>query len=203
MTELMRLKPDHKKTAARVFARAFFDYPMITSYFPDLSRRSRYIEWYWGCVINYGLRYGEVYQTPDTAGISIWLPPGQTFNTTWHYIMAGFLPLPFVFGIKQYPANIRSDDLVIKIHQEIMPGPHWYLWAIAVDPDRQGQGLGRTLMQPGLEKADAQNLPCYLETHAEKDIPFYHGSGFYVVRIEQVPDSDLRFWCMRRDARSS
>jgi ribosomal protein S18 acetylase RimI-like enzyme len=185
--------------AARVCARAFFDYPMITYYWPDLGRRARHLEWYWHCAINYGLRYGEVYTTSDLSGISVWLPPGQTNITTWRYALAGFLPLPLLMGIKQFfTKTIKGDDLVHQVHEATMPGPHWYLFLIAVVPDQQSKGIGTALLQPGVESADAQHLPCYVETHDERNIPFYLKNGFDLVRTELVPGSDLRFWCFVR-----
>lgn len=200
--DAIRLKPSEKKQAAKVYARSFFDYPMMTFYWPDPNRRARYLEWYLGCAINYGIRYGEVYTTHDVAGIAIWLPPGQTHLTNWRYTLSGFLPAPFLMGIKHYfTRTMKNEDLVLKTHEEIIPGRHWYLWAIAVDPDQQGKGIGTVLMHPGLESADGQQLPCYLETHDEKNIHFYLKRGFELVRTEQVQSSNLRFWCFVREPR--
>lgn len=197
--DMLRLKPSQKKSAARVFARSFFDYPMMTFNWPDPDRRARYFEWYWGCALNYGFRYGEIYTTPDIAGISIWLPPGQTHITTWRYLRSGYLPLPFAMGTRQFFTRaMKNDDFVLKIHSQTMPGPHWYLWAIAVDPDQQNRGIGTRLVQPGLARAEAQHLPCYLETHDSQNIPFYQKHGFEMVRTELVPGTDLRFWCFVR-----
>jgi ribosomal protein S18 acetylase RimI-like enzyme len=198
--ETIRLSPPDKKSAAQVFARSFFDYPMITFYWPDRERRKRYLEWYLGCVLNYGFRYGEVYTTTEIGGIAVWLPPGQTHLSTWRYVQAGFLLVPLRMGFNHYfTQTTKNEELVLQVHEEIMSGAHWYLWAIAVDPDRQGQGIGTILMQPGLERADAQQLPCYLETHDENNIPFYQKQGFDMVRTEQVPGSELRFWCFVRE----
>ena len=197
--DMIRLESCERKEAANVFARAFFDYPMITSYWPDPSRRARYLEWYLGCALDYGLRYGEVYTTSDVAGISVWLPPGQTHISTWRCLLSGFLPLPLLMGVKQYFTHtMKSDDLVHQVHEEILPDPHWYLWALAVNTDQQGTGIGTTLMQPGLESADAQRLPCYLETHDERNVPFYLRHGFDLVRTVPIPGFDLRFWCFVR-----
>jgi ribosomal protein S18 acetylase RimI-like enzyme len=198
--DVVRLRPSERKAAAKVYARAFLNYPMVTHYWPDPERRARYLAWYLGCAIDYGLRYGEAYTTPDVAGIAVWLPPGQTHITTWRYVVAGYLPLPLRMGIRQFfTVTLESDEWVQQVHEEIVPGPHWYLWGIAVDPGRQGQGIGTTLMRPGLERADAQHLPCYLETHDEKNVPFYTNRGFDLVRTAQVPGSDLRFWCFLRE----
>lgn len=198
--QVVRLKRVDKGPAAEVYARAFRDYPMVTHYWPDPERRARHLTWYLGCAIEYGLRYGEVYTTPDVAGIAVWLPPGQTHITTWRYFLAGYLPIALRMGIRQFfTETMPSDEWVQQVHEEIVPGPHWYLWGIAVDPKRQGQGIGTALMRPGLERADAQHLPCYLETHDEVNVLFYTRRGFDLVRTEQVPGSDLRFWCFLRE----
>lgn len=189
------LQPTQKKRAAEVWARAFVNYPMMTYCCPDARRRERHLERYLGWAINYGLRYGEVYTTPDIAGVSIWLPPGRTHITVWRCLMAGFLPLPFLIGLGCFVTRtMKNERLVHRAHRETMQGPHWYLSALAVDPGRQGWGIGRTLMRPGLQSADAQNLPCYVETHDEKNVPFYEKHGFELTGSEPIPGSDLRFW---------
>lgn len=197
--DVIRLTPPEKSLAAKVCARSFFDYPMTTFDWPDPNRRARYLEWFWGCGIDYGLRYGEVYSTPGIDGVIVWLPPGQTHITTWRYILVGLHWLPFLMGFKQFfTKTMRRDDLEQKVHEEIISGPHWYLWIIAVDPVKQGKGVGTILMRKGLEIADAQHLPCYLETYDEKNVLFYQKHGFELVRTEQVPGSKLCFWCLFR-----
>jgi ribosomal protein S18 acetylase RimI-like enzyme len=174
---------------------------MITFYWPDVKRRERYLDWYLGCIINYGFRYGLVYTTPGIEGLSIWLPPDQAHTTTWKYLLAGFLPVPVLMGLKHYfTKTIKNEELVQKVHAEIMTEPHWYLWVIAVDPDKQGQGVGSLLIQPGLDYAVSQQLSSYVETHDEANLPFYRKHGFELLREEQVPESDLRFWCLVRQA---
>ncbi len=200
---VIRLAPSGKKTAARVYARAFFDYPVMIAHWPDPARRRRYLEWYLGCAINYGCRYGEVYTTPDVAGLAIWLPPGQTHFTPWRYIRSGFLLTPLVMGIRRsFTQAMQYEDLAQKAHAQIAPGPHWYLWGLAVDPDQQGKGIGSALMQAMLERADAQHLPCYLETHDPKNIPFYRKHGFDIARTVKIPGSDLQFWSFLRAPRA-
>jgi hypothetical protein len=125
--EAIRLRLSEMKMAAQVLAHAFFDYPMITHYWPDLGRRVQYLEWYWGHAVNHGLRYGQVYATPGIGGVSVWLPPGQTHITTWSYVRAGYLPLPLFMGCKQFfTKTMQSDDLAQQVHEGMMPGPHWY-----------------------------------------------------------------------------
>jgi len=196
--DVINLNPSDKHTAASVITRAFYEYPMIQYYWPDPERKALHLEWYFECAVNYGLRYGVVYTNPETSGVSIWLPPGQTTITTTRYLSSGFLRLPLFMGWENFNKAKTSDDLILKVHSELMPNPHWYLWVIAVDPDHQGEGIGSRLLAPGFEQADTGKLPCYVETHAEANHTFYAGNGFELIHTQIVPGSDLTFWCYQR-----
>ncbi len=142
---------------------------------------------------------GEVHTTPDVRAIAIWLPPGQTATTTWRYLRSGYLRVPLMMGLREFLSATRSDSQLHYLHGEIMERPHWYLWALAVDPDKQGKGIGTALLRHGAQKAQAQGMPCYLETHDEGNLPFYMREGFSLVRAAQIPGSDLRLWCLVRE----
>jgi GNAT superfamily N-acetyltransferase len=88
------------------------------------------------------------------------------------------------------------------MQREILPEPHWYLWGLTTDPAQQGKGIGTQLLQPILERADAGRLPCYLETHDQKNVAFYGKRGFELVRSENLPGYDLPFWCMVRQPKN-
>ena len=51
--------------------------------------------------------------------------------------------------------------------------PHWYLNLLATHPDWQRQGLGSALMDVMFERADADGLPCYLETETPENVAYY------------------------------
>ena len=83
-------------------------------------------------------------------------------------------------------------------HREVMAEPHWYLWALGVEPDSQGRGIGTALLQPVLKQAAADGSPCYLETQTERNVRFYRRQGFEVLLDVEVPGIGLRLWCMGR-----
>jgi len=56
------------------------------------------------------------------------------------------------------------------------------------------------LSEPGLERADADRLPAYLETQRESNIPFYRRFGFELVEKISLGDSPP-LWTMWREAR--
>ena len=69
------------------------------------------------------------------------------------------------------------------------------------DRDKQGQGVGSSLVAPMLARADAEGLPCYLETMKERNVAFYEKHGFQVVVEDDLPKGGPHFWTMKRPAK--
>lgn len=76
---------------------------------------------------------------------------------------------------------------------------HAYLWIVGTSPSAQGKGVGSRVMRRMLKELDKHEMPAYLETSAEKNIPFYERLGFKVVRRLDLPDEDCPpMWAMWR-----
>ncbi len=196
--EIIPLDPLRKKQAAAVYAHAFFDYPQFVCYFPDRAWRTRHFHDFVETWINYALRYGRVDVTPDVTGVACWLPPGKTRTSNLGFVLTGAAIWPFRIGWKNCSRMLAYEQYAEGIHKKLGPGPHWYLWGLAVDPPFQGQGIGTRLLQPVLRQADQHGLPCFLETHKAENVPFYEHSGFRVCYTQSIPGLDLPFWCMLR-----
>lgn len=65
-------------------------------------------------------------------------------------------------------------------------------------PGQQGAGVGSALMAPILARADADRVPCYLETAEAANVAFYQRRGFVTVRQGTAP-AGVPYWTMRRD----
>jgi ribosomal protein S18 acetylase RimI-like enzyme len=53
--------------------------------------------------------------------------------------------------------------------------------ALGVDPAHRRRGHGRALVGRGIERADAGNVPIYLETETGPNVTFYETLGFDVL----------------------
>lgn len=56
--------------------------------------------------------------------------------------------------------------------------PCWYLNVVSTLPSHQSRGLGAAVLRPMLERADADGLPCYLESTNPRNRTLYRRHGF-------------------------
>lgn len=77
-------------------------------------------------------------------------------------------------------------------------GRHWYLHAIGVHPDAQGQGVGRALLRHMLQLAGPDAI--HLQTNDPANLPIYARYGFEVTgELNPSPDGPGH-WGMVRPA---
>jgi ribosomal protein S18 acetylase RimI-like enzyme len=77
--------------------------------------------------------------------------------------------------------------------------PCWFLDILAVDANARGRGLGRHLIEHGLDRARADGSPAFLETSVQDNVALYQRFGFRVVRELEAPDGGPTIWFMRAD----
>ncbi|MEX1252908.1 MAG: GNAT family N-acetyltransferase [Dehalococcoidia bacterium] len=201
-TQIVPLQESQQKIAGEVLARAFFDDPLSEYLLPDEEKRRKVLPWFFGKGAKYGHMFGEVYTTPDSVdGAAIWLPPEDFVMTPYRMLRSGMLAAPFKFGLSTFMRFMGAMNHVEELHKRDVSPKHWYLFILGVDPDRQGQGVGGQLIQPVVTRADAQGLPCYLETMKTRNVPFYRKHGFEVVVEADLPKGGPHFWTMKREPR--
>ena len=65
-----------------------------------------------------------------------------------------------------------------------------------------GRGSARALLEPGIERAERDRVPCALLTNNEENLAFYASHGFEVVQEGRTPEGGPRAWVMHRRPRS-
>jgi N-acetylglutamate synthase-like GNAT family acetyltransferase len=76
---------------------------------------------------------------------------------------------------REFVRASRGLNRVARLHPR---EPHWYLFAVGVVPEATGQSRGTALLEPMLERCDAQRLPAYLEASSEHNARLYARLGF-------------------------
>jgi ribosomal protein S18 acetylase RimI-like enzyme len=199
-TNIVSLTEENLPFAAESLARAFHNDPLQTYVFPDENERAARSPAHFAPLLRYGMLFGEVLTTEgNPLGAAVWLPPETWEVTPERAAAAGLDALPDVLG--EEAAN-RFFSVLGSIdpyhHRDVQPA-HWYVMVVGVAPEARGQGLGRALLEPVMNRADAAGLPCYLETAQPDTVAFYEYLGFKKIVEEVEPQSGLTMWTFRRD----
>lgn len=200
--QITTLKHEWIAEAGRVQGRAFFEDPAFVFTFPDDERRREGLPWLMQIGVAYGERFGHVDTTAGTMiGHAVWLPPGRTELSPSRMEDVGFVEAPRHLKEDELERFGAFVDTMAAAHERFVPGPHWYLMVLGVEPAHQGQGAGSALIAPTLARADAEGLPCYLDTAKERNLAFYRRHGFEVRDEQRVPGGGPRVWAMVREPR--
>lgn len=148
-------------------------------------------------------KYNHIYTTlDDLKGVAAWTPPGKPEMNTWQ-ILSMLFALPGKCGWHRLGRWLPILSTLHQRHQVEMTEPHWILSFLGVAPTYQGQGIGSLLLQPVLEQADRESLPCYLFTSTEQAVCFYQKHGFVVLWQGELSDGSPCAWTMKREPRST
>jgi ribosomal protein S18 acetylase RimI-like enzyme len=201
LSEPTRLTRSKIPRASDVLGRAFQDDPLMKYLMPEDTRRARLLPRFLGTCVRYGYLYGEVYATAGPDGVAVWLTPANPTLTYGGMFRSGMLAASLRFGLAGVGRFMNLGRYTDELHRRSVPGPHWYLFLLGVEPARQGQGIGGLLIEPVLARSDADNVPCYLETPTERDVGFYQKHGFKIMVDGEVPNGGPRLWTMLREPR--
>ena len=186
--------------STEILARAFLTDLLFMHAFPDEKTRLRLLLELFRLNFNYGFLYGDIYFA-EGRGVSIWLPPDNYRITFQKAITAGMLVTPLKIGLRGVFRLGRINSVSEIMHARFAPDRHWYLFLLGVDPLSQGMGWGRKIIQPVLDQADSDRLPCYLETNNYSAVLFYKKLGFDIVAEENPKTVNFPIWGMRRENR--
>jgi ribosomal protein S18 acetylase RimI-like enzyme len=180
---------------SEVLARAFDDDPVMRWAFQGRRARERYGDSFFRWSLWRFADQEVTWTTDDLAGAAIWALPdrwqasaGQIGRLVlWTALGTGLRGPRIMWGLDRVERRHPKDK-------------HLYLAVLGVEPDRQGAGVGSTLLAPGLELCDREALPAYLETAKERNLAFYGRHGFEVTGELTLPKGPP-VWLMRREPR--
>ncbi|HZT94008.1 MAG TPA: GNAT family N-acetyltransferase [Gaiellaceae bacterium] len=160
--------------AAGVLARAFARDPVLTAFFGagsvETAKMARYFELEFRIAL---AGYGEVWLDDERLGAALWRRPGGYPEPM--SLQLRMVPRYLRLFPRQFFSASRSLNKLARLHPR---EPHWYLFAVGVVPEATGQGRGSALLEPVLERCDAERLPAYLEASSEDNARLYARLGF-------------------------
>lgn len=126
--------------------------------------------------------HGTAFRNDDFSASSLWLPP--SVHPDEEQLISCF---------EQTVAPEKHDALFETFGQMDKYHPDedcWHLAFIAVDPLRQGKGLGSALLKACLRRCDEDGRPAYLESTNPANLSLYKRYGFEemgLIKADQAP----------------
>jgi ribosomal protein S18 acetylase RimI-like enzyme len=173
------------REAADLLARSFVDDPALAAVVRDPARRVPLQAAMFGPMLRMMLVDGRVDTTPTLQAVAVWAPPGRRVR-----VAPAARAVPLLPGVLRTlrPSDVRpliSLSRIATRSRALVPGPHWHLHALGVEPSRQRFGLGAVLVRAGLQRADDDGKPAFLEALTESNYTFYRKLGFDL--LEHTP----------------
>jgi len=177
-------------------AEAFQTDPALSWILPDADHRKRALRSLFHVLAPADLRAGVALRSADDEAASLWRAPGQAHSGTLEFLRT-VIPLVATFGTTLQ----RGLKVQASIDAHRPKGSFWYLHYVGVRREHQGKGHGGRIIRAQAAVADAEELPCWLETATPENVPLYERLGFVTQAEWDVPDGGPHFWGMMRPPR--
>ncbi len=186
--------------AGRVLANAFYDSDQWAAVIPDPAARRRKLEEMFSGTLELTVAaHGVAERTEGMEAVAGWLSPGHEIGfaamVRSRFTSARFALKPPFPNLRRMVGMLRQFDTTRK---RLMPVDHWYLMMLGVEPRLQRYGYGALLVRHGIERADRDAMPIYLETEFGPNVEFYEKLGFEVIEKITIRAYDLPFAVLLR-----
>jgi ribosomal protein S18 acetylase RimI-like enzyme len=203
LIEVVPLAEDHGDDVAALMGRAFQHDPLFSHACTDPSERACWLPWLFRWSAWKGFLFGQTLGTAGRLdGVAAMIGPGGGEFTEEQLARFGYAQGresvgPALWDRSVAAVNAAFEPADAALHRAV-PEPHWYLDVIAVDPARQGRGIGGKLLRAVSARADTDGIPVVLLTYQPTNLPLYQRHGYEVICQGAMPTSGLPWWGMRR-----
>jgi GNAT superfamily N-acetyltransferase len=184
---------------AATLAAAYPDYRWTSWALPEDGRAQRLSRWaeLWGALVP--VLDGTAWVSDDVTSAAAWVAPDAPPPAADLQAVVD-RDLPRVFGARQ-PVVLASQRLGA-------PGrpdePHWWLTAVGTRPARRHHGLGTAVLQPVLDRCDAEGVPAAATVYTSTVVRWLQRSGFAVTHATRTAvDHELPIWTLVRRPRGA
>lgn len=189
-TTVITATSEHRAAVVRALSSAFYEDPVFRWIYPDDARRQAVLPGVFELFTDAIGRHGATLVTADGGGAALWIPPGEGLADDEEAFVEAALALS--------PPDTERMLACMTVLGETHPHePCWYLNLVGVVADRQGQGIGSDLMRAGLERAERDGIPAYLEATSPENRRLYERHGFEATADLELPGGPT-LWAMWR-----
>lgn len=193
---------------AALLGRAFADNPCYTWLFPRASRRDGDLRRYfaWRLRAGVGLTWVAVGEDDAPIGTATLEPPGGLPQTVPQLLWGWAIPTLVGPGPRALQRQFEASTAFSRQNRATAGvDAYWHVYAVAVDPDLQGGGVGSALLREVCAALDSPVLsppaPAVLTTQRSENLPFYERFGFErrgELRIGEGGPEPFLSWSMAR-----
>jgi ribosomal protein S18 acetylase RimI-like enzyme len=183
------IKTKDRTKAIETLVLAFASDPQLRFLYTDPLKYQTYAFDFFKAFGGNAFEQESAHQAAGYSGVALWLPPDTHPNeedlVNLIHKSADESKIQTVLSVLEQQGHYQPDE------------PHWHLPLIGVDPSKQGNGYGSSLLQYGLELIDRQGSIAYLENTNPRNKTLYERHGFEELGVIQVNDSPPLFPMIR------
>jgi GNAT superfamily N-acetyltransferase len=169
---VLRAGPGDLFVLSQVIADAFHGLPPSHWLVADPDARRRIFPGYFQLFVEHALATGLVLTTPDRSAAALWIPVRKTPEGPSADYATRLAAIT-----DPWTDRFRAFDAVLDSHHP-SAFPHHHLAMLAVRPDRQGRGIGTTMLRAHHALLDEEGIPAYLEAANQRTRVMYLRHGY-------------------------
>ncbi len=199
-----KLREEDVLKGAEVITAAFRGDPLWTKIFENVSGFDEKYSSFFELGLRYAFKYGEII-APSTnlEGAAAWVPGELSYMTFYRMLRCGALLRAMRLGPLLGSKMRYIFTPLEKDRKKNMNGRDFiYLFMIGVNPDMQGMGFGKKMLEELIRKSETADVSLYLETETPENVELYEHFGFKTLRRIDLPVINLPMWEMERSPRS-
>lgn len=159
-------------------------------------------------MVKCALNNGSVYQSENFKAVAVWWAPGQNMLSPYNLLFGGILSVMWHGGFDLIKGMKEWIDVAEAAKKRILKErPHYFLLYLATGSEHQRKGYGSALLRSLLAKADAEEMPCYLEATKVSLVPYYQAFGFDMVEEVKLnfglTNGHVSCYCMLREPKKN
>lgn len=187
---------------ARMLSRAFYHDPLFMHFFPNDGRREKQCYYTFRFMLRHTWLKGKLVTSGESDdGAALWIPSDAMEHSNMDLLRLGLFPALFSQGIPAILRQLAAVEDMQSMHRAIISEPHYYLSVFGVNPDKQGKGIGSSILRPTLQQFDDEGMPAYLDTHNPDNVSLYLRFGFEIAHHGYLPGGAVMHWAMLRQPR--
>jgi len=173
---MLKVNRAKKELAVDILTSAFRDNKSVNYIVRQDNRKLLRIKALMAYSFDMCMEFGDVFLTEDGEACALILYPHLkkfSFYALWLDIKLIFKAIT-VWGIAK---TLKRESQIKTIQPK---EPMAYLWFIGVNHLSQHEGTGSNLLKEVIEYANQKELPVYLETSTNENLPWYKRFGFEI-----------------------